>query len=93
MAGHRLGLINGALYRIGRADDASPFHDITVGNNTVQEPDANGNLVSVAGFNAHDGWDATTGLGTPKVNVLIPLLAALSFDRDGEDVAAHSDPR
>ena len=93
LAGHRLGFINSALYRIGRSDEINPFHDITVGNNSVQEPDANGNLVSVTGFNAHKGWDATTGLGTPKVNALIPLLVLLSSDRDGDLAAATTNPQ
>ncbi|HEU5230412.1 MAG TPA: S53 family peptidase [Ktedonobacteraceae bacterium] len=89
MAGHRLGFINNTLYRIGSID-ADDMHDITVGNNSVQEPDSTGTLVSVSGFNAHKGWDATTGLGTPKVNQLIPLLVRLKSDRDDEDMAASS---
>lgn len=87
MAGHRLGFINNTLYQIGRFD-VDDLHDITVGNNSVQEPDSTGTLVSVAGFNAHKGWDATTGLGTPRVNQLIPLLVALKSDRDDENAAA-----
>ncbi|HLG61491.1 MAG TPA: S53 family peptidase [Ktedonosporobacter sp.] len=88
MAGHRLGFINNTLYQIGRFD-ADDLHDITVGNNSVQEPDSTGTLVSVAGFNTQKGWDAATGLGTPKVNQLIPLLVALKSDRDDEDAAAR----
>ncbi len=87
LAGHRLGFINASLYRIGEnkvlAD--SSFHDITVGNNTVTESDANGNPVNVQGFNALQNWDATTGLGTPKANALIPLLVAFNFLHDGDD--------
>lgn len=95
LAHHRLGFINSALYRIGHSHQLAniSFHDTTVGNNAVQEPDANGNLVSVAGFNAQKSWDATTGFGTPKVDVLLPLLALFSFANDGHAVAAHSDPR
>jgi len=51
MAHHRLGLINPALYDIAHGKKyATNYHDITVGNNTVQEPDVNGTLVSVTGF-------------------------------------------
>jgi len=76
MAHHRLGLINPALYDIAHGKKyATNYHDITVGNNTVQEPDVNGTLVSVTGFNAGAGWDATTGLGSPVANQLLPLLA------------------
>lgn len=95
LAGHRLGFINGALYRIGQISALAnnSFHDITVGNNSVQEPDANGNFVSVTGFNAQMGWDPTTGLGTPKADILLPLLAISSLSSDGLTVAAHSNPR
>ncbi len=79
MAGRRLGFITEAIYKIGTnpAQYANTFHDTTVGNNTVQEPDANNNLVTVQGFNALPGWDATTGWGTPKADTLLPLLISL----------------
>lgn len=81
LAHHSLGFINNSLYIIGHsgAHSAIFYHDTTVGDNTVQEPDSNGNLVPVSGFNAQKGWDAATGLGTPKADTLLPLLAALSF--------------
>jgi len=76
---HRAGLLNNALYTLGHAGKGSTFyHDTTVGNNSVQEPDATDAFVSVAGFNAQTGWDATTGWGTPKADTLLPLLAALT---------------
>ncbi len=74
LAHRSLGFINNALYS---SIASSFYHDITVGDNTVQEPDVNGNLVSVTGFNAQTGWDAATGLGTPKLDALLPLLAKL----------------
>jgi subtilase family serine protease len=40
------------------------FHDITTGNNSVVEQDANGNAVTINGFPATRGWDAVTGLGS-----------------------------
>jgi subtilase family serine protease len=64
--GHRLGAINTALYHIGKSDAyGSAFHDITSGNNSFG---------GVTGFEAVAGWDAATGLGTPDVANLIPLL-------------------
>lgn len=76
---HRAGFLNNALYTLGHAGKGSTFyHDTTVGNNSVQEPDVNGAFVSVTGFNAKQGWDATTGWGTPRADVLLPLLAALT---------------
>ena len=91
LAGHRLGFINNSLYRIAKLGPLAnaAFHDITVGNNTVTEPDVNGNPVNVQGFNAMDDWDATTGLGTPKADGLIPFLVALNFLGDGDDAIAH----
>jgi subtilase family serine protease len=63
---HRLGAINKSLYHIGKSDAyASAFHDITSGNNSIG---------AVTGFAAVAGWDAATGLGTPDVANLIPLL-------------------
>ena len=44
------------------AKAASAFNDITVGDN--------------GGFSAGPGWDACTGLGSPKAGALIALLAA-----------------
>ena len=62
-AGHRLGLLNKALYRGGNGDDnehaaAGAFHDITSGTNSIGP---------VTGFAAAPGWDAVTGLGAPNV--------------------------
>jgi subtilase family serine protease len=64
--GHRLGAINTGLYHIGKSDAyGSAFHDITTGSNGIG---------AITGFTAAPGWDATTGLGTPDVANLIPLL-------------------
>jgi len=64
--GHRLGAINKTLYHIGKSDAyGAAFHDITSGNNSFE---------GAAGFEAVAGWDAATGLGTPDVANLIPLL-------------------
>ena len=66
MGGHRLGAINKTLYHIGKSDAyGAAFHDITSGNNSFE---------GAAGFEAVAGWDAATGLGTPDVANLIPLL-------------------
>jgi len=67
-AGRRLGSINRWLYHIAKSDAySSAFHDVTSGNN---------NFVGILGFKAAPGWDAVTGLGTPRVANLIPLLIA-----------------
>jgi subtilase family serine protease len=70
-AGHPLGFVNSALYRIGASSSYSQdFFDITSGNNSVSQQG-----VSVTGFNAVPGWDAVTGLGEPNVPNLVPALA------------------
>jgi subtilase family serine protease len=70
-AGHPLGFVNPAIYRIARGPlYHKAFHDITTGNNTVSL-----NGVTVTGYQAGPGWDPVTGWGTPDAQVLIPLLA------------------
>lgn len=66
---HRMGNINPALYSIaqGPKQYAASLHDITVGNNDVVEIGG--------GFDAKQGWDAVTGLGSPNAANLLPLLA------------------
>ncbi len=65
-AGRRLGSINKTLYHIAKSDAySSAFNDITSGGNS---------LLGIAGYDAKPGWDAVTGLGTPIVSNLIPLL-------------------
>jgi len=89
-AGKSLGFINTALYLIGNLSFLykADFHDVTTGNNSVQEPDINDNLVSVPGFNAGKQWDATTGLGSPNVDNLLSLL--LTYHHDSDDTNAAS---
>ena len=76
VAGRGIGPINPLLYKLGAGSNASTyFHDVTTGNNTV--PAAfTGTGQPVTGYNAGSGWDATTGLGSPKANTLVPALAA-----------------
>jgi subtilase family serine protease len=70
-AGHPLGFVNPAIYRIARGPlYHEAFHDITTGNNTVTV-----NGVTITGYQAGPGWNPVTGWGTPDAQVLIPLLA------------------
>lgn len=72
MAGHPLGFINPALYKLAASGSyAQDYNDITVGNNSV---DRGG--VHVQGYPAVPGWDPVTGLGTPIVDKLLPDLIA-----------------
>ncbi len=76
MGHHRLGTINPALYALGGNGFFSKavLHDITDGQNGVTEPNEDGTLVTISGFDANRGWDAATGLGSPKADRLLPAL-------------------
>jgi subtilase family serine protease len=70
-AGRDLGLVNPALYRIGRsASYHQAFHDVTTGTNTVTFA-----TQTFTGYQAAPGWDPVTGWGSPNARVLVPLLA------------------
>ena len=70
-AGHPLGFLNPALYRIGRsASYHRAFHDVIRGNNSTSFPPN-----TINGYPATPGWDPVTGWGTPNAHVLVPLLA------------------
>ena len=76
--GHRLGFLNDTLYNILASSSYSKgFHDITTGNNTVTGFGPNG-PVTITGYDAGPGWDAVTGVGSPKASSLVPLLASFS---------------
>jgi subtilase family serine protease len=87
-AGHDYGFINAALYKAGQSSAAygSAFHDITTGTNSAAEFDSNNNLVTFDGYNAGTGWDAVTGLGSPKASGLLSQLSA--FWAPGQGIAA-----
>jgi len=61
-AGHMLGLLNPALYRLQR-EGAPGIVDVRRGNNTVQFTDSSGTH-TVRGFGAGPGFDLASGLGT-----------------------------
>jgi subtilase family serine protease len=70
-AGRHLGLVNPALYRIGRSSSYHrAFHDVTTGTNTVVFAGQ-----TITGYRAGPGWDPVTGWGSPDAQVLVPLLA------------------
>jgi subtilase family serine protease len=75
-AGHDYGFINAALYKIGQnaGDYANTFNDVTSGTNSAAEPDSANNLVTIIGFDAGTGWDAVTGLGSPKAGGVLAEL-------------------
>jgi subtilase family serine protease len=63
LAGHPLGLLNPRLY--GLHGGGSGIVDVTRGNNTFTQLDADGNpQFTVPGFQAVRGYDMASGLGT-----------------------------
>ena len=74
MAGHALGFINPALYKLSMSSHyAQDFHDITEGNNSVHKDG-----ISITGYSAVPGWDPVTGWGSPDAERLLPdLIAAM----------------
>jgi len=74
VAGHSLGLINPALYRLA-AEGKPGIVDVTSGDNTVSFTQ-DGRQQTVTGFSARLGYDLATGLGTVNARYLVPELAA-----------------
>jgi len=75
-AGHALGPINSLLYEMVAKHDAG-IVDITHGNNTVQVTQ-NNKTYTVQGWNAVQGYDLASGLGTIKAKLFVPELVALA---------------
>jgi subtilase family serine protease len=84
-AGYALGFINKAAYHIGQAQShySASFFDVTSGNNSA---------FGVPGFNAGPGWDATTGLGSPRADQLVNYLIQFVSPGDGTSAVAGSKP-
>jgi len=75
-AGHDLGFINAALYRIAAKQPIynDALNDIKKGNNSFG---------GVTGFNARPHWDPATGLGSPQAVDLVNEIIRLHSPLDG----------
>jgi subtilase family serine protease len=76
VAGHPLGLINPALYRLAAEGKPGIVH-VTSGDNTVSFTQ-DGREQMVTGFGARPGNNLATGLGTVNAPYLVPELARLA---------------
>jgi subtilase family serine protease len=76
VAGHPLGLINPALYRLA-AEGKPGIVDVTSGSNTVSFTQG-GRKQTVTGFSAGPGYDLATGVGTVDAQYFVPELAGLA---------------
>jgi subtilase family serine protease len=80
VAGHPLGLINPALYKL-EAEHARGIVDVTAGNNTVSFDQGTGDQgtgagpVTVKGYPAGKGYDLVTGVGTVDAQQFVYELA------------------
>jgi len=74
VAGHRLGLINPALYAM-KADNAPGLVPVTSGNNTVTFTQ-HGHTYTIIGYQARRGYNLASGLGTVNAAWFVPTLAA-----------------
>jgi subtilase family serine protease len=74
VAGHRLGPVNPALYRLAAAH-APGIVDVTKGDTTVSFRQG-GRLRTVRGFAARPGYDLASGVGTVNAALFVPELAA-----------------
>ena len=73
LAGHDLGLLNPAIYRLGESR-AAGIVDITTGNNSAVVTTTDG-TVAVKGYRAMPGYDLVTGWGTVDARYFVPELA------------------
>jgi subtilase family serine protease len=76
VAGHPLGLINPALYRLS-VMRAPGIVDVLAGNNTVSFSQG-GRLHTVHGFRALPGYDLASGVGTVNALWFVPELARMA---------------
>jgi subtilase family serine protease len=74
-AGHDLGLINPALYRLA-AEHAPGIVRVTQGNNTVSFRQ-HGHGYTVRGYTARNGYSRVVGIGTINAQLFVPELARL----------------
>jgi len=72
-AGHSLGLINPALYKLA-AEGAPGIVDVRSGNNTVSFSQG-GHEYTVRGFTAKPGYDLASGVGTVNAAYFVRELA------------------
>jgi subtilase family serine protease len=76
VAGHRLGLINPALYKMA-AEHLRGLVRVTSGNNTVTFRQG-GRSHTVRGYSAQPHYNLATGLGTINAAYFVPELATLA---------------
>ena len=74
VAGHSLGLINPAIYKLS-AEHAKGIVLVTSGNNTVAVVQG-GQTVTIHGYSARHGYSLAAGVGTINALYFVPELAS-----------------
>ena len=92
LAGKRLGFLNKAMYDAGKHKGA-PFNDITSGTNSSFQVDSSNNLLTIIGYDAGPGWDATSGTGSPIGTPLAEYLSQAVSPGDGQAAISTSKPK
>jgi subtilase family serine protease len=77
VAGHSLGPVNPALYKMLALGASSGIVDVTKGNNTVAFRQG-GKEHTVTGFTALPGYDLASGVGTVDAALFVPELAKIA---------------
>ena len=72
-----VGFLNPVLYAAHTSTNGTAFNDITNGNNACTEE----GCFCKTGFQAGEGWDASSGLGTPNLGNLIAAMDAMDEER------------
>ena len=67
-----LGFVNPLLYQLSNSP-LQPFKDVTIGDNGCNDSSA----CCTQGFQASPGWDAATGLGTPRFKQLYQAITGV----------------
>jgi subtilase family serine protease len=85
LAEHRVGAIDGKLYRLGRNAAGNGIADVTTGDNSLTFCSANCTsaqpvLTTVTGFQAAPGYDLASGWGTVDAARFVPALAGATDD-------------
>jgi kumamolisin len=70
--GKPVGFVNASLYA-----NPAAFNDVKLGNNRVSSAGGDENL----GYDATEGWDACTGLGSPIGTAVLAALRSATADR------------
>jgi subtilase family serine protease len=76
MAGHALGPINPAIYKMAASRDPG-IVDVTAGSNSIAVSHGGATHV-VRGFRAVPGYDLVSGVGTVNAAFFVPELARLA---------------